>query len=110
MRVLDPGHTYELDCLKDEGTILLGFYKDPEIHYGVHASGPSTQEVIRACIDRVQALDKEKPWPGNSEIIRHLRMALVGFEIRALERAVENNEPVELWPVNARGHLCGSKA
>lgn len=108
MRVIDPGHVYELDCLKDEGTVRLQFYKDPEIHHGVHMGGPSTQEVIRACIERVQSLDKEKPWDGNQGIITHLRMALIGFEIRALERAVEKGEAVELLPVNSRGHLFGA--
>jgi len=110
MRVLDPGHHFELDCLKDEGTVSLQFHKDPEIHDGWHRVGPSTQEVIRACISRVQTLNDEKLWEGNIKIIYHLRMALIGFEMRALERAVEKNEPVELWPVNTRGHLCGPKA
>jgi hypothetical protein len=110
MKVIDPGHSYELDCLKEEGTVPFQFYKDPEIHGGIGHPGPSTQEAIRICIERVQTMNIEMPWKGNEKIIFHLRMALVGFEIRALERAVEKNEPVELWPVNAQGHLCGPKA
>lgn len=108
MKVLDAGHCYELDNLKNEGVTILQFYKDPGLHNGKGASGPSTQEVIRACIERVQSLNEEKPWEGNNRIIRHLRMALIDFEIRALERAVEKGEAVENYPVNERGHICGS--
>lgn len=108
MRVIDPGHRYELDNLKDETISILQFYKDPELHEGEGAAGPSTQEVIRACINRVQSLNIEKPWKGNEEIIFHLRMALIGFEARALKSDVEKNVPVELYPVNERGHICGS--
>lgn len=108
MRVIDPGHTYELERLKGEGSEILRFYKDPEIHGGDGQSGPSTQEVIRACISRVQSLNKEKPWKGNERIIEHLRLALIGFECRALERAAEKGEAVELLPVNSQGHVFGA--
>ncbi len=107
MKVLDSGHRYELDHLKGEGTSIIQYYKDEEIH-GDGVEGFSTQEVIRTAIDRVQSLNEEKPWEGNDKIIFHLRMSMIGFELRALERAVEKGEPVELWPVNGRGHLCGA--
>jgi hypothetical protein len=108
MRAIDPGHLYELDNLKNPGYSQLQFYKDAELHEGDGWEGPSTQEVIRACIDRVKVLNEEKPWEGNELIIAHLRSALIGFEIRALERAVEKGEAVEAWPVNGLGHLCGA--
>jgi hypothetical protein len=105
VRVIDPGHTYELDNLREPGTSELRFFKDPGLHDGEHQAGPSIQEVLRACIDRVQYLDKEKHWHGNTAIIAHLRMALVLFESRNLERLVEKNEEVERIPTNYRGHF-----
>jgi hypothetical protein len=106
MRVLDPGHSYELDHLESEGTTILRFRKDPALHNGVGYPGPSCQEVLRAIIDRVQELDREKPHPVNEGIIYDLRHAIAGFEARAMIRRVEkDNLAIERQPVAADGHL-----
>jgi hypothetical protein len=113
MNELDKGHRYELanlgtpDGSYPEGTsvVVLQFYKDAAIHGGRSVQGPSTQEVLRACIARVKALEEEKPCRINAQIIFHLRAAIAGFEQRALMRSVEKGCFVEEWPVNSHGHL-----
>lgn len=104
MKVLVPGHTYDLSNLKGEGTTRLQFYRDPDIH-PQHEAGPSTQEVLRACIDRVIALDREKPWDGNQEIVQHLRLAIALFEMRALYYKVVKGWAIENMPVEEDGHI-----
>ena len=104
MKEVIPGHIYELDNLKSEGRSELRFFMDPALHGSGHP-GPSTQEVIRACIARVVALDEEKPWAGNAVIIAHLRFALALFEVRALLRKVEKGEPIEEISAGPDGHV-----
>lgn len=104
MRVIVPGHLYELQNLRSEGTTKLQFYRDGEIH-PESWDGPSCQEVIRALIDRVRVLDEEKPWLGNTKIVADLRSALAGFEARAIMRKAEKGEPIESYEVGNDGHL-----
>lgn len=75
MKVIDPGHIYELDDLKSKTKTRFQFHKDPEIH-GQSLDGPSCQEVLRMVIDRVWYLDSEKDWAGNEESVQHLRTAI----------------------------------
>jgi hypothetical protein len=106
MRVLDPGHRYALANLESVGETILQFMKDPKLHDGDGADGPSCQEVLRAVIDRVQTLNRERPWHGNDQIVYDLRHAIAGFESRAVVRRVEKeNLAIELQPVAPDGHL-----
>jgi hypothetical protein len=106
VKVLKSGHRYALQNLKGEGSTILQFYQDPDLHDGERVEGPSTQEVIRAVIERVQELDREKPWEGNSAIIQKAREMLVLFEVRALLRKVEKGElAIESLPMGADGHI-----
>jgi hypothetical protein len=107
MKTLIPGHEYQLDNLKGEGSTFFTFFMDPALHNGHHLSGPSTQEVIRMCIARVKSLNKEKPWWGNKFIVYHLRMALILFEIRALIQKVKKGQSVENYPTQEDGHIFG---
>lgn len=104
MREIEHGHVYELANLKESGLTILQFHRDAAIH-GYGMTGPSTQEVLRACIARVMALDSEKPHPVNGSIIEHLRQAILLFEFRALEKKVANGLAVENWPVGCDGHI-----
>jgi hypothetical protein len=80
--------------------------KDPNLHGGDGANGPSCQEVLRAVIDRVQELDREKPDVENAGIIYDLRHAIAGFEARAIRRRVEKEGlAIERVPVASDGHL-----
>lgn len=104
MREVDKGHVYALSNLKGPGETRLTFYKDEDIH-GLGQTGPSTQEVLRACIARTKALDSEQPWEGNARIIEHLRMAIVEFEYRALIRRVQKGDSIEDLPTHPNGHI-----
>ena len=107
MKVLDPGHDYALDNLSDPkgGSRGLRFFKDPALHDGEGYSGTSCQEVVRALINRVQVLDREKPWNGNAQIIQRLREVIALFEMRALMRKVEKGMKIERKRVGDDGHL-----
>lgn len=106
MRVLDPGHRYELDNLESDSKTVLQFMKDPLLHDGDGYDGPTCQEVLRALIDRVQTLDRERHWEGNATIVADLRHAIAGFEARALIRHVEKEGlAIERLPVADDGHL-----
>lgn len=105
MKVLRPGHCYSLRNLKSDTRTILSFYRDPEIHEQGW-NGPSTQEVLRACIDRVRYLDREMPWSGNADIIKHLQAAIAGFEARAIIRKTEKGIlDIETIPVMSDGHI-----
>ncbi len=95
MRVIDPGHYYVLDDLDHEAAdwqlkpARLWFVKRigekfPGNREPSH-SGTTTQEVIRALIDRTQYVDNQRPDPTNQVVIASLRAALVELEVRAAQ-------------------------
>lgn len=102
MKIIEPGHIYQLDWLdglpnnlvsqatnvpvlvKNEAQLVFVNRETSSEH-----AGTQTQEVIRALIDRTQHCDNCLRWLGNDLIIHHLRMALVLHEARALERKTE---------------------
>lgn len=86
MKVIDPGHTYELQGNKGTATMLLQFYMDPERHGGRMQAGTTNQEVARALIDRLQYLERETPWGGDFHMIDNLRDLIVMHEVRAASR------------------------
>lgn len=99
------GHTYMLQNLKSAESTELKFYMDPLIHGGDAQDGPSTQEVIRACIARVKALDAERPGPENTAIIEHLRQAIILHELRALRLKLNGDPYMETIMVGRDGHV-----
>lgn len=89
MKIIEPGHIYELHTLDkshldDPNETIVFVNREDRPH-----PGTQTQEVIRALIDRTRHCDNCLRWPGNDQIIYHLRMALVLHEARALERKTE---------------------
>ncbi len=92
MKILEPGHVYELDRFDknyetDSG--ILTFVKRQGRGYPGnvgHHSGTNLQEVLRAMIDRVQYLNKQIPDDRNDSVITDLRHALWLLEARAAER------------------------
>lgn len=104
MKVIEPGHRYELDHLDGNGKTTLQFVSRAPLHEP--AEGVINQEVLRALIDRVQLLNSEVPWSGNAEILHHLRMALALHEARAMLRHVEKGHILpETLPVGSDGHF-----
>lgn len=86
MKIIEPGHIYQLTHLDGSETTKLTFVNREE---GTEHEGTQTQEVLRALIDRTQHCDNCLPWAGNEEIIQHLRLALALHEARAIYRKAE---------------------
>ncbi len=88
MKIIDPGHIYELRQLGDDKTQTLTFIKRSSgtIQYDKEWSGLQTQEVLRALIDRTLYLDKVLECKETKEAIKHLRATLYWYEVRALRR------------------------
>src|SRR5271167_1731359 len=88
MKIVEPGHIYELNTLDGEHgevEVLRFVNREP----GAEHPGTQTQEVLRALIDRTMHCDNCRRWSGNDKIIQHLRMALALHESRAIERKAE---------------------
>ncbi len=98
MKVLDPGHQYELEMLDvptivEKGTYVaiptLQFVKREGPGYPGnkgHYHGTNIQEVLRVLIDRIQYLQGQKECPENRMILRHLRHCIMLLEQRAARR------------------------
>jgi hypothetical protein len=104
MKIIEPGHVYELNSLDGGTPETLTFVNREE---GQEHPGTQTQEVLRALIDRTMHCDLCKRWTGNDQIIHHLRMALVLHEARALERKVEKGiiQPEIISTSEGDGHF-----
>lgn len=89
MKVINPGHSYEVAHLDSNGKTTITFVNRG---HGCDSEGTTCQELLRVLIDRVKFLDNELPWDGNEGILQHLRMALILFECRALLRKVEKHK------------------
>lgn len=100
VKVLDPGHLYDLDLLDADihgstGCCELRFVKrigekfpgNQEPGY----EGTTTQEVIRALIDRTKYVDAQKPDVANKLALSSLRSALRWLEVRAAEQRDDGN-------------------
>lgn len=115
MRVIEPGHVYELDHQDGPSkTILIFVNREATPH-----EGTQTQEVLRAQIDSLSVLidrtnhcDNCLRWEGNDRIIkamseaqRQMRLALLFHEQRAMERKMDKDgvKPEEV-PVAGDGH------
>lgn len=103
MKVLTPGHKYELSHLDGDNTQTLRFVNRGN---GNDCEGTTNQEVIRALIDRVIFLDSQVHWSLNKDIISHLRSALVLHEARALIRKTKKGKLLpELIETGEDGHF-----
>lgn len=119
MRVLDPGHRYELNQLDlntapvfERFSVVLRFVKrEGEKFPGNigHYPGTTLQEVNRACIDRVKYVDNQISHPNNKIIIFLYRLIIWLLEKRAFERHNKKFElpidAIENLEVNGHGHL-----
>lgn len=93
MHVIDPGHRYllrSLDAksLEQEG-IELRFVKRMGPGYPGNTSaysGTTSQEVLRALIDRSKYVNNQVPDPHNALVLIYLREAILDLELRAAER------------------------
>ena len=119
MRILDPGHLYELQTL-DEPEICpepynrqLRFVKREGPNYpGNSGTYPGTiiQEVLRCCIDRLKYVNSQIPHPMNWLCIQTLRSVIFMLEWRAAERhgrtLTFEADGIERWlPCATCGHI-----
>lgn len=89
MHVLDPGHMYRLRWLDGGSFGVLRFVKRSGEGYPGNIGnypGTTTQEVLRALIDRTQYVDNQIPCGENLEVLDHLRQAIYFLEERAADR------------------------
>lgn len=92
MEVIDPGHVYTLRCLDDQGlepALMLRFVKREGPGYPGnvgHHGGTTTQEVLRALIDRTKYVDNQIHDDRNDELLFHLRSGIFALEMRAAAR------------------------
>ena len=92
MKVVDPGHVYELDHLGGRGSQTIRFVKrsgGAAVH-DEEWDGLQTQEVLRALIDRTDYLFDILPCVESGDAAWHLRMALFEYEARAYRRKQED--------------------
>lgn len=90
MKILDPGHYYSLDRLdfdETEDPVLLRFVKRVGDKFPGNEAPPydgtTTQEVLRALIDRTKYVDEQIHFLANEHVLSHLRWALTWLEHRA---------------------------
>lgn len=107
MKILDPGHVYELEWLdgdpksfqerdSDQQPLeefgaqnqLIFVKREGDNYPGNVGSHPGTnlQEVLRALIDRVKYLHNQVPDIRNPLVLDHLRLTMFFLEARAAER------------------------
>lgn len=104
MKIIYPGHRFELDHLDGSEKSILQFVQRGPFHEA--REGVTNQEVIRAVISRVQTLNMEVAWSGNDQIIKHLRSVIVLHEMRAMLRHVEkHDQQVERIVLGEDGHF-----
>ena len=90
MKVLDPGHKYELAVLDGDLPVILTYAKRIGDKYPGNEppsySGTTLQEEWRAQIDRLRYLNNQESHWVNTESAKHLMDCLVLLESRAAER------------------------
>jgi hypothetical protein len=89
VKVLDPGHRYELPHVDGDGTTVLTFVKrDGEGYPGNqgHHEGVIMQEVLRALIDRATYVDQQIPCVDTEAAIKAMMLACFLLERRAAVR------------------------
>ncbi len=90
MIVIDPGHKYALSTLDGDGApVVLTFVKRIGANYPGNESayaGTTLQETLRACLDRIKYLDRQKPHSGNIVVFAGINNAIIALEDRASER------------------------
>jgi hypothetical protein len=103
MRVIDPGHLYALKRLDTRLPGLdayLGFVKriGPEYpgNEGVPKAGVTSQEVMRALIDRTKYVDNQEKHSANLVVLELLRSCIYVLEKRAAEKHGRLDEFIKL--------------
>jgi hypothetical protein len=118
MRVIDPGHQYQVTTYDNEGfrtSQIMTFMKRSGPRYpgnGVETyPGTNLQEVLRVCIDRVKYLDGQIHCAENMWVLHRLRECINFLEMRAARRHgrswnIGYSNDIELIPTCPKcGHI-----
>jgi hypothetical protein len=100
MKIIEPGHIYEVNNVDGDGVQRIVFVRrrDSDAHLlptKLRQEGILTQELLRVAIDRTLYLNLEAPCIENIEIVNSLRHALSLYESRAARRTIENYPMIE---------------
>lgn len=103
MKVIDPGHTYQLDGLDGGTPQTIRFVKrcePPEKYPGNVGAYPGTtiQEVLRVLIDRAQYVGRQLPCEETDRAIEAMRDAIRRLEERAARRHDRAPSPAPTRP------------
>jgi hypothetical protein len=86
MKVIDPGHEYELESVGNAENQRIVFVKNEGVKYpgnvGFHG-GILTQELLRVAIDRTKYLISQGTCMESEHALAALRQALAWYEVRA---------------------------
>lgn len=112
MKVIDPGHKYEVDSFDGECPQTITFMKREGPGYPGnvgHYPGTNLQEGLRVFIHRTKYLDNQVPSQENRENIYLLRCLLANLEVRAARRhhiaiTLDARTELELTPTCS---ICG---
>jgi hypothetical protein len=123
MKIIDPGHVFDLDWLDGNPQVfdpfeipaewrervfvpthsvrenrLIFVKREGEKYPGNvgHHAGTQIQEVLRAIISRIKYVDEQIPDPSNRNTIDYLRRAFISLEQRAARRH-GRAFPMSLW-------------
>lgn len=93
MKVITPGHTYELSNFENKdkpGQILQFIHKEPKSEASTEletiADGTTNEEVMEALINRMQFLQSKFPCRENAIVITKLEESLMWLEKRTADR------------------------
>lgn len=86
MKIIDPGHVYEIEALDGGKPQRIHFVKRQGPNYPGNEdahSGPITQEFLRAILHRCEYMNNQGSCAETDIIIASLRTAIFAFEVRA---------------------------
>jgi len=88
MKIVVPGHLYEVPYLESRGSLLVRFIRRSSamIRHSLEWPGVNTQELIRVLIDRTRYLHQVGPCDETANAMYWLTMALYEYEARAWRR------------------------
>lgn len=97
VKVLTPGHLYELAAHEDQSPQRVQFIeKRPEAPGSTTLvtvnDGTTNEAVLEMLIDRIRTLDSRHPCPENAEALAHLDAALNALESRTAKRLARGVE------------------
>jgi hypothetical protein len=99
MRIIEPGHIFELDHIDGKHKSKLKFVsRVGDLYPGntVSHEGTNMQEVMRALISRARFLNDQIPCAENTSLIHSLRQGIVLLESRAAQRHSLTDQFIEI--------------